>query len=224
MTEFDRLGLKAVIFDMDGLLFDTEAVYLEAWPHAGRALGITIAIKDIKDTVGRPPWDYEDFFRTRYGPAFCMIKALDAIREYVTDKFETYGIPLKPGAREVLEFLHQKGIPTAMGTSNRSNIVAAYLKATEMTHYFNPIVTGDMVNEAKPAPDIYLKAAKDLGLRPEQCLVLEDSPIGAEAACRAGCRTVIVPDLVQPDDVIRSKVWRVFETLGDVQKTLFAPQ
>jgi len=208
---------------MDGLIFDTERLYLHAWPHVGTVLGLPITLEDATTTVGRPLWECEPFFQTRYGSDFCMTKALDIMAGHIRTQLETNGMPLKPGVTALLEHLRETNIPTALGTSNITSVVTAYLEAADLTPYFSPIVTADMVESAKPAPDIFQKAAADLGLRPDQCLVLEDSNIGIASAHKAGCLPVMVPDLLAPTAETLTQVWGVFDHLGAVTETLFSP-
>lgn len=222
MTQFEQLGLRAVIFDMDGLIFDTERLYLHAWPHAGEALGFPITLEDAKALIGRSVWDFEASFQARYGPAFCMTQVLGVMEKRIRSQLETDGMPLKPGAVELLEALCQQGIPTALGSSNTSPVVTAYLEAADLLSYFNPIITGDMVEQVKPAPDIYQTAAAELGLSPAQCLVLEDSVAGVEAAHRAGCPSIMIPDLLEPTAEALTQTWQVCRCLNEVRRMLFS--
>ena len=220
MNQLEKLGLQGIIFDMDGVIFDTEALYLNTWSHIGQEMGFTITIEDARVIIGRPPWECEGLFKARYGADFCMAKALRIMEDKVQTVLEESGMPFKPGARELIELLYQKGIPAAIGSSNISRIVNAYLEAAELTEYFAAVVTGDSVEHVKPAPDIFLKAAADLGLHPEECLVIEDSRVGAEAAYAAGCQIALVPDLQAPTAETRACVWRVFGSLNELTAAL----
>ena len=222
MKRFQDLGLRGVIFDMDGLLFDTETLYLEGWHHVGEAMGIPITREAALATTAIADRDAEVLFQARYGPAFTLDKALPIMANWLTEQLTENGMPLKRGARKLVEFLHKKGVPFALGTSNRLEVAEAYLGAAELRHYFDIVVARDMVEAAKPAPDIFLKAADQMGFQPSECLVLEDSFVGVTAGHAAGCRTVMVPDLVQPCDEIRAKTWQVFDHLEDVHEALFA--
>ena len=221
MTQFERLGLKGVIFDMDGLLFDTEALYLEAWPHTGEAMGFPITAEIAKATIGYPMRAYAGMFQELFGPGFSMAEAHRVMAGWVRSRLEERGMPLKPGVRELISFLHQKKIPVALGTSNSSQVARAYLEAAGLLSCFGPIVAGDMVEQVKPAPDIFLKAASDMGLLPEQCLVLEDSPMGIESAHRAACLPVMVPDLLGPTAETVNQAWRIFGSLTEAADALF---
>ena len=222
MTQFEALGLQGVIFDMDGLLFDTEALYLEAWPKTGEAMGFPITTEIAKTTIARPLRVCEEIFQAIYGPRFSIAEAHRIMAGLIRSHLMANGMPLKPGAKELLSLLHQKEVPIALGTSNSSQVAFAYLQAADFLPYFGPIIGGDMVTHAKPAPDIFLKAASDLGLRPEQCLVLEDSSIGIEAAHKAGCLPAMVPDLLEPTAEARRQAWQIFGSLTELPEVLFS--
>ena len=221
MTQFESLGLRGVIFDMDGLLFDTESLYMEAWPHVGRAMGFSIPMEVAKRTIARPRAECELMLQALYGPSFSMEEAHGLLGERVRSHLIENGMPLKPGAEALLSLLHKRDIPVALGTSNRLWVAKAYLEHAGLLPYFGPLVTGDMVEHVKPAPDIFLKAASEMGLQPDQCLVLDDSPTGITAAYRAGCRPAMVPDLLEPTAETLGQVWRIFKSLEEVPDVLF---
>ncbi|MCL2843072.1 MAG: HAD family phosphatase [Oscillospiraceae bacterium] len=221
MTTFEKLGLRAVIFDMDGLLFETEALYLKAWPEVGAAMGFTITQEIAMQTLSRQLKDCEAIFQAHYGPEFSIDAVRPVMQAWFLAEIEKNGLPLRPGAREIVELIHERGIPFALGTANRTDVAQYYLKVTGLAEYFNTIVTLDMVEHAKPAPDVFLQAAERMGVLPAQCLVLEDSPIGLQAAYAAGCLPVLVPDLLTPDEATIAKAWRVFDNLKQVAEVLF---
>ena len=222
MNQFNTLGLKAVIFDMDGLLFESEALYIKGWVAIGPTLGLPITEDAARATIAVAGKDMEAIFQAHYGPAFTLETAIPPLRQWLTDHITEYGLIIRPGARELLELLHTKGIPFAIGTSNTKDAADSFLEVTGLTEYFPHIVAGDMVDHIKPAPDIFLKAAAELGFRPEECLVLEDSPIGIKAAHTAGCLPVMVPNLIEPTAEALSLAWRVFSCLNEVSEALFS--
>jgi len=206
---------------MDGLLFDTEALYLEAWPHVGRQMGFPVTTEVARTTLSRPIEELEAIFQSHYGPGFTKEKALPHMAEWLRARIDRDGMPIRPGVHALLARLRQLNIPFAMGTSNRSHVARAYLERAELSHYFDIIVGGDMVDYAKPAPDIFLLAAERLGVAPGECLVFEDSPVGVLAAHRAGCVPVMVPDLLEPDPETLDRAWRVLESLEEAPDLLF---
>lgn len=221
MTTFEKLGLQAVIFDMDGLLFETESLYINAWPEAGKAMGLPITKEVAAQSASLGYRESEALFQSHYGPTFSLAAALPIMRELLTTEIEANGIPLRPWAREMVALVHSKGIPFALGTSNLSHVAQSYLEVTGLTDYFRTVVAVDMVEHAKPAPDIFLLAAERMNVSPAQCVVLEDSPVGIQAAYAAGCLPVMVPDWVQPDQATRDQAWGVFDSLAHVAEVLF---
>jgi len=205
--------IQAVIFDMDGLLFDTEALYVKVWVVVGEKLGLPITEEVARANAGHTGQALVNHFQSHYGPGFTLEAARPIIYEWMTDRVAEHGLPVKPGARELVESLHRLGIPMAVGSSNRADVVRAYLEEAGMLAYFPVMVAGDMVERVKPAPDIFLRAARNLGVAPEHCLVFEDSPVGVEAAHAAGCVVVMVPDLHQPCEVTRGRCWKVIDSL-----------
>ena len=212
-----RLDIRGVIFDMDGLLLDTEALYLKAWPPVGEMMGIPITEAVARQTVGHDAKATAAVFQTHYGTAFTLEQAKPLIRQWILDHVEKHGLTVKPGARALLEFFKARGLPLAIGSSNIEQNVRAFLEEADLLSYFDVIVTADLVEHPKPAPDIFLKAAEELGFSPAQCLVLEDSPTGVQAAHAAGCVTIVVPDLIQPCEMTRSRVLRVLGSLEEAR-------
>ena len=221
MTQFETLGLRAVIFDMDGLLFDTESLYLEAWPHVGKRIGFPITTEVARTALSLPMVEQEVIFQSHYGMEFTTEVALPLMADWLRARIEAEGMPMQPGVHALLALLRERNIPFALGTSNLSQVAEAYLERADLLHYFDIIVSGDMVNYAKPAPDIFLLAASRLGVAPSECLVLEDSPVGVLAAHRAGCVPVMIPDLIAPDAETIARAWRVLESLEEVPDLLF---
>ena len=217
----EALDIQGVIFDMDGLLFDTEALYLMAWPEAGAMMGLDIPLSVARKSISVSNEESERIFQAHCGPAFTLEKALPLMDAWVRDYVLQNGLPVKPGARELLRLLREKGIPTALGSSNLRYAVDAYLEAAELAEFFDVLVAGDMVAKRKPAPDIFLRAAKEMGISPARCLVLEDSPVGVLAAYRAGCVPAMVPDQLGPEDETYGLMWRMFSSLEQLPLALF---
>lgn len=211
-----RNNIKAVIFDMDGLMFDTERIYQKAWIQAGREAGLDIT---------------EPFLATLRGGSHAQVKArflecfgndldferLRARRIQLTDvTLEQNGVPVKTGLRELLQFLKQHRLLTALASSSPRATVLHHLTETALTDFFSAIVTGDMVTVCKPDPEIFLKAAKTLDVHPGQCMVLEDSINGIYAAHAGGFLPVMVPDLTEPDQALQQLLYARCTSLLDV--------
>ena len=207
--------IKAVIFDMDGLLFDTEALYQKAWLAAGERMGIPITAEVAFETVGHANSDSEKIFQAHYGPAFTMEGAKPHVYAWLTEYIEEHGLPMKAGASEAVRCFHKKGFPLGLGSSNQYDVIKTFLELENLLPYFSVIVAADMVEHVKPAPDIFLRAARELGVSPSQCLVFEDSPVGVEAADAAGCVVAMVPDLIEPCAVTRKRCRHVLESLEE---------
>lgn len=217
----ESLDIRAVLFDMDGLLYDSERLYQMAWPTVLAEMGYTVEAGIAEKTVGAGKFECETLFKRHCGEDFCIDTALLRMEDWLVDHIEAHGVPLMPGVRQMLDALVESGIPCAIGTSNVLSVAEHYLETTGIDHYFDAVICGDMVDEIKPAPDIFLRGAKELGLPPERCLVLDDTSFGILAASRAGCIPGMVPDVVQPDEAIYPHVWRVFSSLDDVRFALF---
>lgn len=216
----DTPRIRGVLFDMDGLVLDTEVLYQRFWMAAchfygypmteTQALGMrSIGEKDgsakLKGWFG-PDVDYHQVRNKR-------IELMDA---FIAEN----GVIPKPGIRELMAYLHEKGICTAIATSSPLERARAHLGSRGLDVLFDQICSGRQVANPKPAPDIYRFAAASLGLAPEECLALEDSPAGIESAFRAGCFPVMIPDLDQPDEVTQSRLYAKCDSLTDVMDLL----
>ena len=214
--------LSAVLFDMDGLMFDTEALNLRAWAAAGEGHGYAITPEVMHDQIGLSLPKTRSMMQERFGPAFDFdLVRGDRIR-WTECWIEEHGLPEKPGLRRLLAWLIERRIPRAMATSSDRGIVGFYLKHTDVGECFDLILTGDRVERGKPAPDIFLKAALELGADPAGCVVLEDSYNGIRAAHAAGMMPVMVPDLLSPTPEIAALTYRVVGSLNDVIPVLEA--
>lgn len=187
--------LKGVIFDMDGVLFDTERLTLEGWRLAARQVGYPLDDAVVLSTNGISEADTRLTFLRHYGEAY-PYDALRAEMKRYKDGCLAQGVPVKPGVQRLLQALRGQGIRTAVASSNDRAHVTEYLQRTGLLLQMDAFVCADMVRQAKPAPDVYLRAAEALGLPPESCIAIEDAPPGLVAARCAGCIPVMIPDLI----------------------------
>ena len=210
--------LKGAIFDQDGILFDTEAIYQVCWRKVAREMGSEVlegftekisgstkegTIKAIRDYVpGVDPYEYKE-------RAVAMAHAM-----------QDENLPLKPGVKEMLEFFKKRHMPMAVASSSRSVRVRKNLEKAGFIDYFDEIITGNDVENGKPAPDIFLLAAKRLGLKPEECYVFEDSYNGVRAGKRAGCYTIMIPDLIAPDSEMENTYSACYKDFFEVMENL----
>lgn len=215
MTDF------AVIFDMDGVLFDTESLVLSCWLEAGIPLGLTNIPDVFSRCIGCNKTLTYDILLNAYGKDFPK-EAFDArVHELYLSHVASDGIPVKKGVFEILSFLQEQHIPIALGSSTRIENVTWELKATGLWDFFSAVIGGDLVKHSKPAPDVFLAAAEKLSFLPENCYVIEDSYNGIRAAFAAGMHPLMVPDLLPPNDEIRNLAERVFPSLLEL-KSFFA--
>ena len=215
-----REDIKAVIFDQDGLMFDTERISVEAWHIMGEAWGIHLEEAFLSTIRGMNIPDAAERFRQELGGSVDYLKFKEAKQERFEAMLRQKPVPVKPGLRELLAYLKEHGYKIAMATASTQEYSMENLRDAGITDFFDYIITGDMVEHAKPDPEVFLKSAEALGERPEHCMVLEDSLNGVEAGIRGGFFTVMVPDLTQPDDVLRSRVDRVCTSLLEVKEML----
>ena len=207
--------VKAVIFDMDGLMLDTERVAADAWRYAGKVKGIAGIDSFITASYGRTAKDCEVMFQEMF-PQASYTECWELMQEHRLAVMREEGIPVKPGLRELMAYLHGKRCPMVLGTSTSEAIARPMLESVGVYAYFSGAVFGNMVKNGKPAPDIYLLAADVIGVAPEDCVVLEDSFNGIRAAHAAGMQPVMVPDIQQPNDEIRALYKGICESLFDV--------
>ncbi|MCL2377799.1 MAG: HAD family phosphatase [Defluviitaleaceae bacterium] len=207
---------KLVIFDMDGLMLDTEPLAIAGWKVVERELSVSIPNSLAKSVIGFNRELCKTHMLEALGQDFDFDRALTLIHEDVDRHFNEHGIPLKPGLIQLLDRLDELGIKKAVATSTSYDRAVHKLSMANIAHRFHSIIGGDMVEHSKPAPDIFLKAAQTCNTDPSDCIVLEDSNPGAEGAYRAGMRVIVVPDLVPPLEITRSRAYAVCDSLVDV--------
>lgn len=208
--------IKGIIFDMDGLIFDSERVVQRAWSEIGEECGYPGMGEQIYQTVGFNRRRREEYFKSVYGQDFPHDLFVDKTRDIFSRIVETEGLPMKAGAKEVLMLAKEKRLRIGLATSSSSDYAKEELTTAGIYEYFDGFVFGNMVTKSKPDPEIYLKACEEVGIHPEDGLALEDAPSGVESAYRAGLRVIMVPDLVKPDEATRAKAWKVAGSLEEV--------
>ena len=210
----------AVIFDMDGVIFDTERVWIECWAPVGRAHQIRDIETVLRDEcVGITASAMKAILLKTYGADF----AYDQYVEEATAIFKArYGLtpPMKQGVKPLLSFLSEARIPVALASSTGTKLIRAELEAAGLLGFFSVITGGEEVARSKPAPDIFHLAARRLGIEPARCFVIEDSYNGIRAAHAAGMRPIMVPDLLAPDDEMRRTCEAILPSLDAVRDYL----
>jgi len=189
---------QAVVFDMDGLMLDTERVALECWLDTARLAGWTLTREDCLAMVGLDQRASERALLERVGPGFPLRELSDRAKDVYLARLRSEGIGLKPGLTELLDWLADRAVPVAVATSSRHLLAMEKLALAGLRERFEVIVCGDQVPEGKPAPHVYREAVAQLGQDPSGCIALEDSDIGLRAAHGAGLSCIVVPDLRPP--------------------------
>ncbi len=206
----------AIVFDMDGLLFDTEALYQEAFTRTASERGYDMPPAVFLSMVGHP-WPVNRIqLLDHYGPVFRVDEFGEAVREHFSTMADTR-LRLKPGVLELLDVLDELRLPRAIATSSRHDTVQHHLAACTLHGRFHAVVAQGDYAASKPAPDPYLIAAERLGVDPRSCLALEDSYAGVRSASSAAMTTIMVPDLLQPTDEIRWLCAHVAANLHEVR-------
>ena len=216
----DSVRIEAVIFDMDGLMLDTEPLYKAAWQQACAELGYELDDRGYADLIGLREQESEQELIERFGPGFPLTAFRRRWPELFHERAGTDGIPVKSGLIELLSLLEERGIARAVATSSHQRYADATLGLTGLAPRFAVVVAGDHVRRAKPAPDIYLEAARRLGAVPSRCIALEDSDRGLLAAQRAGMIPLLIPDLEPPSPEARAAAYRVLPSLHEAREVI----
>lgn len=195
--------IQGVLFDMDGLILDTEKLYTRFWQEAAHCLGYPMTKEQALGMRSMNHTEGEAKIKSYFGPDAPYMKIRSKRIELMDAFIEKEGVQLKPGIHELLQYLKERGIKTSIATSSALDKTLNYLSFVHLDQSFDNIVTAYMVEKGKPEPDIYIHAAHELGLEPCNCLALEDSPSGLTSAYRAGCLPVMIPDQDQPTKEIR---------------------
>lgn len=209
-----------IIFDMDGLMFDTERIFIQAWDYAGEKIGIGKAGYMVYKTLGMNRAAANKIWREEFGERYQPEELRKYTKEFLQEYYAKNKVPVKKGLYVLLNYLKKKGYRLAVASSSPRWEVEKHLKDAGIAEFFEGIVCGDMVEKSKPDPEIYEKACKMLGVEPEECLALEDSKNGLLAAYKAGCKPVMVPDLWQPDEEVERILFQKFEDLEQVKEYL----
>ncbi len=206
---------KAIIFDMDGLLIDTERLALKAWQLAGADFGFPISHEIFISMVGRNRRDRDCTLVEIFGSDFPVDAVGKRYRTYVDGWIDEGKLAVKSGVLELLDFLDKISMPRAVATSTEYERAIYKLSLTNLLDHFPIVIAGDQIKKGKPAPDIFLAAATQLGVLPEGCLVLEDSDAGIRAAYEAGMTPIMIPDMKPPSKESLAFTHRIFGELGE---------
>ena len=208
--------VTGVLFDMDGVILDSEGLYSRFWHEAAQSLGYPMTKEQAFGMRALNRDAATKKLRSYFGPDINYMdvrnKRIELMDAFVAGK----GIPAKPGIGELLDYLQARHIPTCIATSSPLFRVKEYLEPLGLFDRFDAVVTGYDVPHGKPEPDIYRKAAETIGQPPERCIALEDSKSGILSAFRAGCMTVMVPDQDAPNEEDLGRITALCDSLTDV--------
>lgn len=210
------MNIKAVIFDMDGVILNTEPLLAKYWCQAAREFGFpmeygqALTLRSMCEKYASP------YLKKLFGEGFDYQKVRARRKELMNLDIEKNGLRLKPGIFALLDYLDTVGLKTAVATATDMERAEKYLRAVGLFERFDKICCGPMVKNGKPDPDLYLFAADKIGIPPCECIAVEDSPNGIKSAYGAGMNTVMIPDLSQPDDELKKMLFKKCESLSEI--------
>ena len=211
-----KTEIRGFLFDMDGLILDTEKLYTRFWQEAANALGYpmtreqALGLRSLNSEFGAAKM--QSYFDRPIDYQEVRLKRIELMEAFI----EKEGVETKAGVQELMTYLKENGIRTAIATSSPVERAEKYLESVGLKGAFDKLISGYMVEKGKPEPDIYLLAAKELGLTPQECFALEDSPAGILAASRAGCFPIMIPDQDQPSEETQQILFAKADRLDQV--------
>lgn len=205
--------IKGAIFDMDGLMLDTEKLLVRFWKEAAKEFGYNMTDENVFEIRSLSRKYSIPLLKGIFGEEFPFNEVRSRRITLMNDYIDKYGFEVKKGLFELLDYLKNNNYLIAVATATDRERAESYLKKIDAYKYFDAVICGDMVNNGKPEPDIYLTASGKLGLPAVECVAFEDSPNGIKSAHSAGCKVIMIPDLTQPDENIKSLLSGVYDSL-----------
>lgn len=212
--------IKAVIFDMDGLMIDSERVTFECYQEILKGMNLTMDEEFYKTLLGKPLKGIYQRFYDVYGNDFPIEDVIKDVHTLMAQRFETEGVPVKTGLKSLLEYLKINNYKTIVATSSNRNRVDTILAQAQITDYFDDSICGDEVTKGKPNPEVFLKSCQKLGVSVDEAIVLEDSEAGIQASYDAGIKVICIPDMKYPEKQYEEKTFKIFKDLNDVTNYL----
>ena len=212
--------IEAVIFDMDGLMIDSERVTFEGYQHVLKKDNLTMSEETYKTLLGKTVKAVYELFASDYGKQYDVDQVIKEVHQYIADRFENDGVPLKKGLLELLKYLKENNYKTIVATSSHRSRVDLILKQAKITEYFDDSICGDEVTHGKPDPEVFLKACQKLNVSPDKALVLEDSESGINAAYNAKIKVIGIPDMKYPDEKYVQMTYSIMNDLLEVRDFL----
>ena len=211
------MNIKAVLFDMDGLMVDTESLATEAFIHSAKKQGYDMTKEETLLVLGFTTKSIYEFWENYFKNSDVSGKQLvDDHYKYIENILFTTGPRKMPYIEELLKYLKESNYKVAVASSSNMDHIINNMEKTGLKKYIDEFASGAEVENGKPAPDIFLLAAERLGVKPEECLVLEDSKAGVLAGSSAGAKVIMVPDMLKPDEECKERTYRIVGNLGEV--------
>ena len=212
--------IKAVIFDMDGLMIDSERVTFECYQEILKGMNLTMDEEFYKTLLGKPLKGIYQRFYDVYGNDFPIEDVIKDVHALMAQRFETEGVPVKTDLKSLLEYLKINNYKTIVATSSNRDRVDTILAQAQITDYFDDSICGDEVTKGKPNPEVFLKSCQKLGVSVDEAIVLEDSEAGIQASYDAGIKVICIPDMKYPEKQYEEKTFKIFKDLNDVTNYL----
>lgn len=212
--------IKAIIFDMDGLMIDSERVTFECYQERLKDMNLTMDEEFYKTLLGKPIKGIYQRFYDVYGNDFPIENVIQDVHQLMAERFETEGVPVKKGLVELLHYLKDNNYKTIVATSSNRDRVDKILAQAKITEFFDDSICGDEVTKGKPNPEVFLKSCQKLGVNVDEAIVLEDSEAGIQASYDAGIKVICIPDMKYPEKQYEEKTFKILKDLNDVTEYL----
>ena len=208
--------IKAIIFDMDGLMIDSERVTFEGYQEMLKKMNLTMTQDFYITLLGKPIKGIYQRFYDVYGKDFPIETVIKDVHEYMAVRFEKEGVPLKKGLVPLLKYLKANNYKTIVATSSNRDRVDNILKSADIEKYFDDSICGDEVSKGKPNPEVFLKSCQKLGVQNDEAIVLEDSEAGIQASAAADIKVICIPDMKYPEPEFAQKTYKICQDLDEV--------
>lgn len=208
--------IKAIIFDMDGLMIDSERVTFECYQERLKDMNLTMDEKFYKTLLGKPIKGIYQRFYDVYGNDFPIENMIQDVHQLMAERFETEGVPVKKGLVELLHYLKDNNYKTIVATSSNRDRVDKILAQAKITEFFDDSICGDEVTKGKPNPEVFLKSCQKLGVNVDEAIVLEDSEAGIQASYDANIKVICIPDMKYPEKQYEEKTFKILKDLTEV--------
>lgn len=208
--------IKAIIFDMDGLMIDSERVTFECYQERLKDMNLTMDEEFYKTLLGKPIKEIYQRFYDVYGNDFPIENVIQDVHQLMAERFETEGVPVKKGLVKLLHYLKDNNYKTIVATSSNRDRVDKILAQAKITEFFDDSICGDEVTKGKPNPEVFLKSCQKLGVNVDEAIVLEDSEAGIQASYDANIKVICIPDMKYPEKQYEEKTFKILKDLTEV--------